>query len=1111
MSQIQISPYLRKGLSSYIEDEDNLDGKSYSGKERGTINVTLDLKGYSQEQPEGVMTSVNRSMTLYGPSDIVGINSSVIRNVVPLMQTTPMSKDFMPYIEFFEADFPWRYTPLKANNNKLRPWIILVACKEDEYKLTSIDGIQYVEILSDNILPDVESISYSAHVHSEKQNNEDYSFSRLLCLRPLEEETKYKVFLIPSFEQGRLQKSEGIDIQTCSWNTIREGTQTINKPNGEFPVYYTWEFISGKANFETLANKIDPIRTTAPEYKKLRDILRINMLETGLNIPSELTGVKLTNNAWEVADDFRQEQTIEPKEDSIVLDDYGVLPISVALKKEDEKKVSIDKNTKKLIETQQKELKNLLLKSPVFKENEVNKGESTDILDNEDPWVVPPVYGGRQFLSSMRDLDSNTLVKELNLDFENRIAAGLGATVVQDNQEEFVNRAWQQVEDINNKNQIIRELSQMHQLNEISQRRLSKRRKISLKCSKALNTDVAIKVANHYKYVNGNPVEVFFDENSNETQAELSDIIKTAVSDDDFDNEQGITIAELSELLSKNFILENKDNFTDCLVANKLSKNNFFYLYPELLPLKKYFYLKDEEDTLRLEFGSISSPKKISLYGLANEIYKTIKNDYKKRKLSIFEVRYLYNFFKVHNCLKTHGTSMGSYISPIVVNVGNDYGIFLKKHKFDLFTKGKGEWVAYITYGEGRKFYIFNYDHANTKTEFKFSMSGTDLKLIKMNGEYYFEGQSSPFNFSLDDLKMHISEKLWGSEIESYYEKIKKCWWFPTNATIDPSKVKKPLEITFDFKFSNLQTFAKNSNDQLTTLVKKLNEYNQNVQTISTPNSIVVQPETSYTEEYMKQKLETLVKEFYPNREVDLMKLATSKYPIMAYPEYPDPTYFYLRELSEKFILPSVDSIEANKVLCFMSNPKFEEAFLAGMNTEMGRELLWREFPTDERGSYFRKFWDVDEIPEKFTEDYFDTEEMQNWNNSLGNNHIRNESLVVFVIKAELMRTYPETAINIAYFQEGQFMVDEALSPQMSGWLNDDTFMVGFYENDIKKYVSTKAKEDTVISLVFYEQLQNLRFSNKDRNGYDSSAAYAVDTKVNPTIFGLPLSSIKQI
>ena len=32
---------------------------------------------------------------------------------------------------------------------------------------------------------------------------------------------------------------------------------------------------------------------------------------------------------------------------------------------------------------------------------------------------------------------------------------------------------------------------------------------------------------------------------------------------------------------------------------------------------------------------------------------------------------------------------------------------------------------------------------------------------------------------------------------------------------------------------------------------------------------------------------------------------------------------------------------------------------MVGLNHEFGRELLWREYPTDERGSYFRQFWSV--------------------------------------------------------------------------------------------------------------------------------------------------------
>ena len=30
---------------------------------------------------------------------------------------------------------------------------------------------------------------------------------------------------------------------------------------------------------------------------------------------------------------------------------------------------------------------------------------------------------------------------------------------------------------------------------------------------------------------------------------------------------------------------------------------------------------------------------------------------------------------------------------------------------------------------------------------------------------------------------------------------------------------------------------------------------------------------------------------------------------------------------------------------------------MVGLNFEMGRELLWRGFPTDQRGTYFDSFW----------------------------------------------------------------------------------------------------------------------------------------------------------
>jgi hypothetical protein len=48
-----------------------------------------------------------------------------------------------------------------------------------------------------------------------------------------------------------------------------------------------------------------------------------------------------------------------------------------------------------------------------------------------------------------------------------------------------------------------------------------------------------------------------------------------------------------------------------------------------------------------------------------------------------------------------------------------------------------------------------------------------------------------------------------------------------------------------------------------------------------------------------------------------------------------------------------------NSITLLETNQKFIESYMVGLNHEFARELLWREYPTDQRGSYFRQFWDV--------------------------------------------------------------------------------------------------------------------------------------------------------
>ena len=68
--------------------------------------------------------------------------------------------------------------------------------------------------------------------------------------------------------------------------------------------------------------------------------------------------------------------------------------------------------------------------------------------------------------------------------------------------------------------------------------------------------------------------------------------------------------------------------------------------------------------------------------------------------------------------------------------------------------------------------------------------------------------------------------------------------------------------------------------------------------------------------------------------------------------------YEVLRDLSQELLLPGLGHVPPNTVTLLETNAKFVESFMAGLNTEMGRELLWRGFPTDQRGTYFRQFWE---------------------------------------------------------------------------------------------------------------------------------------------------------
>ena len=141
------------------------------------------------------------------------------------------------------------------------------------------------------------------------------------------------------------------------------------------------------------------------------------------------------------------------------------------------------------------------------------------------------------------------------------------------------------------------------------------------------------------------------------------------------------------------------------------------------------------------------------------------------------------------------------------------------------------------------------------------------------------------------------------------------------------------------------------------------------------------------------------------SREVELGR-------IMAAPEFDRPAYEPLKELDESYLLPGVSDVPKNTVGVLETNQEFIESYLCGLNHEFARELLWRRYPTDRRGTYFRQFWDYTEGNERA-----DVRKLHQWDRSeLGGNAPGDtggtpENLAVLVIRGELLRAYPNTRV----------------------------------------------------------------------------------------------------
>jgi hypothetical protein len=121
-------------------------------------------------------------------------------------------------------------------------------------------------------------------------------------------------------------------------------------------------------------------------------------------------------------------------------------------------------------------------------------------------------------------------------------------------------------------------------------------------------------------------------------------------------------------------------------------------------------------------------------------------------------------------------------------------------------------------------------------------------------------------------------------------------------------------------------------------------------------------------------------------------------------PKFDAPLVNRLDAALNRWVLAGADKVPPNTITVVETNPAFIEAFIVGANHEMARELLWRDVPSDPRGTVFERFWNVPEV----------MPEIHTWQHDLGMNLGDGSPYLCVLLRSPLLRRFPNAVIYAA-------------------------------------------------------------------------------------------------
>jgi hypothetical protein len=997
-TEFRLFPTVREG---YRPDEP-FDATADSVQGSGTASVTLSVKG---EGPDGTDTEdVTAQLSVYGPGEVTAVDTDQIVRMEPEPATTEFPPNYFPLVEFDNPRLPWQFSPEQADDNgRNRPWLCLVVVPRER---TTLDppGTGPLPVLETETaeLPDAaESWAWAhaqligdANATSEFTGRSTKTVARLVCPRNLDPQTEYRACVVPTFEPGR-RAGLGLD-------PYPDGRATIDFAWGadetvRLPVYHHWEFTSSKrGDFEYLARELEPqtfegdvgfrtIDVSNPGPEQLKPAAGADTDVGTVGIGGALQAIGAEPDGYDDALASKLKELLNKPTIVAEESDYGTVG------------------------------------PPLYGQYHAGVPK----LEDEDPWLDMENYYYPLWFNS------------LNTDPRHRIASGYGTQVIKHHQEVLMQSAWEQFGEIQEAN---RQLNRA-QLVE----RIQKRRHADLD-SLSTGTLLGLTEPIHGELLDEESGETVYKKRvDSDLPAELaSPAFRRIV------RPQGpLARREGAELATSEFTTRletgripretdglgtTQDVVPDGDVSIEQPQDGQFegttpaegrvaegrVADPGSPPAES-----DGPAPAMFQSGELTGAKSADSHPGIERVTTLLDSvdthaETAERALTELDsavsageserIRALLSESPTleERCVSIRADTFGPLTRALSKLFAEDPDALPPELQREDATERLQSLQSAQRDLEAAVDRVLEQLRAEREAGATESEGATDRE---GGSEMPGRGENRSLNRALDEAESALGR------LQSTTDRIRSM--------LDPSRMQARSMDTIELEDGSSMEAMMATESDVSTGEKMVDFEGVPTQpTVGEPTPAEIEVPD------METLRETTLSGIDPSKRLHSHLETTLQIPnlaqrddpveeVMAAPTFTDFTYELLAELNQECFLPGAGDIPKNSMGVLQTNPEFIEAYMAGLNHEMARELRWRRYPTDRRGTYFRRFWDRRGNPDIDTDDpeqMADIEPMHTWDeNDLGENSPRDDDAqVVLLIKGELLRRYPNTDVFAA-------------------------------------------------------------------------------------------------